>query len=565
MRFLLTLFILLLSAASAAFQLGAQQLVFTVGEKQAYLNGTPTDLDLAPRIIGGRTMLPVRTIASKLGFSLIGPDEATIKIGDLLYRPKDNTGTLRGNPIDAQSLAMVDKVLYINVRLLADALGANLIFSEEGRTMTLTTNLPRNVDVALPQARFLTTKSSYAIGEKVGYLDYSFDPEGIPLVNRRWTNRQDAFFVAGPQTITLQVVNDRGRASATYTRTIQITDDVKESPISFALKHQALGTTFKDDAILTYPVVLLQPIPGEDRTLIFSDSPESVDTSGILYRDDVTGKLRILAYHMNASARPARLFIQVKNVSITEGQAKVERLGETAPTRVETTLGQGTLLDFYSGGQTSLLRLPTGTWTTLYSSPILPAGGGVNVMLDAEFTTRTQVNIFMLQEGDDAQTLTVLRGDGRHQRGTFKGAVRELQANITTLPARLVLGDEKVDQNLIGIDATTLNTVVLKGNYGLLYRINLVGLPDHAVGALAPRGGVYKGALHVDELPIALPESGVLTRSNYPILFSRGPVQRLEFIPASGSNLPVNLVFYPTRITEPLSPAPPVAEAKSKK
>ncbi|WP_189000468.1 copper amine oxidase N-terminal domain-containing protein [Deinococcus roseus] len=561
MRFLLTLFLLLFSSLGAAFQLGSQQLVLTVGEKQAYLNGAPLDLDLPARVISGRTMLPLRSIVTRLGLSLTGPDEATLKVGDLLYRPKDSAGTLRGNPIDPQSLVMVDRVLFINARLLADALSASLVFSEEGRTLTFTTNLPRNVDAALPQARFLTSKASYAMGEKVGYLDYSFDPEGTALVSRRWTNKQDAFFIPGTQTITLQVINEKGKASGTFSRTIQITEEVQNSAQMFALKHQPLGTTFKDDTILSYPVVALLPVPAEDRTLVFSDSPENVDSSGILYRDDLMGKTRILAYHLNASARPARLYIQVKNLSMLEGQARVERLGETAPTRVETTLGQGTLLDFYSGAQTSLLKLPTGSWMTLYSSPLLPPGGGVNVMLDAEFSSRTQVSIFMLQEGDDPQTLTVLRGDGRHQRGTFPGAVRELQANLTTLPARLVLGDEKQDQPLIGLDATTLNTVVLKGNYGLLYRINLVGLPEHAVGALSPRGGVYKGALHVDDLPVALPESGVLTRANNPILFSRGSVKRLEFIPASGSNLPVNLVFYPTRQSEPLSPAPPVAPA----
>ncbi|WP_157442825.1 stalk domain-containing protein [Deinococcus misasensis] len=553
---------MLLFSGSLAFQVGSQQLVLTVGEKQAYLNGSITELDPPARVLSGRTMLPVRALAQRLGLNIMGPEEGTLKIGDLIYRTRENTGLLRGNPIDPQALQMIDRVLYINARVLADALGATLLFSEEGRTLTLTTNLPRNIDVALPQARFLTSKATYAIGEKIQYLDYSFDPEGTPLVNRRWTNRQEAFFTAGPQTISLQVVNDRGRTSATYTRTIQISEEVKESPLSYALKNQPVGTTFKDDAILTYPVLPLLPLPSETRTLMFSDSPEQVDTSGILYRDDLTGKTRILAYHMNASQRPARLFIQVRNIGLSEGKATIERLGETAPTRVETTLGQGTLLDFYAGSNSSVLTLPVTSWMTLYSSPTLPPGGGVNVMMDVEFSTRTQVSIFMLMDGDTPDNLMVLRPDGKHQRGTFPGAVRELQANVTTLPARLVLGDDKVDQPLIGLDATTLNTVVLKGNYGLLYRISLVGLPDHAVGALSPRGGLYKGALHVDEAPVALPESGVLTRPNYPILFSRGGVKTLEFIPASGSNLPVNLVFYPTRAQEPLSPAPPVTSKK---
>lgn len=43
------------------------QLILTVGEKTASVNGAPVENDVAPQIVNGRTMLPVRFLAERLG------------------------------------------------------------------------------------------------------------------------------------------------------------------------------------------------------------------------------------------------------------------------------------------------------------------------------------------------------------------------------------------------------------------------------------------------------------------------------------------------------------------
>jgi hypothetical protein len=87
---------------------------------------------------------------------------------------------------------------------------------------------------------------------------------------------------------------------------------------------------------------------------------------------------------------------------------------------------------------------------------------------------------------------------------------------------------------------------VLKGNYGVTYKITLENALG-AAGAFVPKGGLYSGAVSVNGLLTPVPDSGVLYRSDSPMLLFRefkNDQVNLELIPASGSFLPVNLVFY---------------------
>ena len=142
--------------------------------------------------------------------------------------------------------------------------------------------------------------------------------------------------------------------------------------------------------------------------------------------------------------------------------------------------------------------------------------------------------------------------DGRHQRGTFPGAVRSLRVSLSQLPARLVIGDGQLDPALTGVDRLTGQPMRLLGNYGLLYDLEVTGTAGTAV-ALSPRGGLYRGAMNIVDGPLSqtikLPRTGSAVQPNQPVLLWRPKTNRLkiDFIPASGSNLPISLVFYPAQ------------------
>ncbi|WP_420594966.1 copper amine oxidase N-terminal domain-containing protein [Deinococcus sp.] len=553
---------LLAGPAQAA---SATQLQARTDQTAALLNGGPLTLVSPPRLIEGRTLLPLRETVTLLGRTLVA-DGTRLQLGRLSLDNLSLETRLDNTPQSPGSAAMFEGVLYINARLLAEALGANLSFADNSRSLTLTA-LPLGGNPLAPQARFSTDKGEYAPGEKVVYTEYAFDPDGADIVSRKWTGRQEAYFQPGTYTVALQVINSRGLTSTAYTRTIKVGGASVDNPLSYALKYAEPGERFPDASINSYPLISAVAGEGPSTPLIFSNSPEAPSQSGLLYQDSFSGRARVLAYHLNALPQAARLYLVVRNLEAGPVTVRTERLGETAPTRIESVLGQVTLLDYFSQpnlAQPNLtqsgapdLTLAAGQSMVLYASPVLSPGSGVNLLEDMLASGRVELTFALLEDGlpptaQVLQQLPYLPTDGKHQRGTFPSAVRVIRANLTALPARLLIGDGQIDPAVIGQDALSGQSVRLSGNYGVLYDIQINGASGVAV-ALSPRGGLYRGAMNVQDglfsQVVKLPRSGAALTPNEPTLLWRSQSDQLkiDFVPASGSNLPISLVFYRAR------------------
>lgn len=540
--------------AHAAVISGAAQLTFTLDQPAAFLNGEPTRLQSVPRVLDGRAMLPLRETAALLGQPLLG-GAGQVQIGRLSIDTARNRALLAGAP-QIGAVATLGGVTYVSVRVLSDALNANLSADDTGRTLTLTA-LRDGGNPLAPQARFSTDKAVYAPGERVVYTEYPFDPDGADITARRWVGKEDVFFQPGRYTVSLTVTNSRGMQSAPFTRTITVQGAPIDTPLTYALKYAEPGDTFADPQILNYPAATAQPVLGDTYPLLFSDSPEVPTQSGILYQDSVSGRARLLGYHLNGLNRPARMIVMARNTEARPVEVRTDRLGETAPTRLESLLGQVTLLEYFASTRGATLTLAPGESAAVYASPTLNGGSGVNLMQDISTTGRVELTFMMLEAAlpptqQVMQQLPYLQPDGKHVRGTFPNAVRNLRVNLGALPARIVIGDGLVDPALTGMDMLTRQPVRLLGNYGVLYNLEVNGAAGTAV-ALSPRGGLYRGAMNVQDGPleqvIKLPRSGNALLPDQPVLLWRAGADRLniDFVPASGSNLPISLVFYRTR------------------
>ncbi|WP_373291052.1 copper amine oxidase N-terminal domain-containing protein [Deinococcus sedimenti] len=544
---------LTLGAAHAAQpSLGSVQLTFTVDDLDVYVNGAPQRWQSPPRNIGGRTMLPLRETAALLGQPLLG-SSGQLQLARLTIDTRRGAASLGGAPQPAGTVASIGAVAYVSARTLADALNANL--TGDDRSFTLTA-LRDGGNPMSPQARFSTDKNVYAPGERVVYTEYPFDPDGADITARRWTGRQDVYFQPGTYTVTLTVTNSRGLQSQPFTRTIRVEGQPIDTPLTYALKYAQPGDAFPDPQILTYPAALISPQAGPSYPLLFSDSPEVPDQSGILYQDSVTGRARLLGYHLNGLGRPARLYVLARNLESRPVEVRSERLGETAPTRIESILGQVTLLEYFASAGGTTLTLSPGQAAAVYASPTLSLGSGVNVMQDLSTSGRVELTYVMLEDAlpptpQVIQQLPYLKPDGRHTRGTFPDAVRTLRVTLGALPTRLIIGDGRVDPAVTGTDALTGQAVRLSGNYGVLYDLEVNGTAGTAV-ALSPRGGLYRGAMNIQDGPITqtikLPRTGNALKPDEPVLLWRAQSDRLniDFVPSSGSNLPISLVFYRT-------------------
>ena len=574
LSFLLALGLTLAQTASptrlSPTRLVTKQLIWPLDSNVGFLNGTKVQFQLPSRTVDNRSVLPLRELSRVLAIPLetVRNSSDGLRFGRLELYPSLRLARLDGKQMALSDVATVlDGTMFVVARVLDVAISANLQFDSVQRLITLTISRDGGSDASLPVARFATDKREYRIGEPVRIVEYSYDPTGIPITFERFSGREDAYFTAGTKTISLQVTNKSGLVSPLYTQTIKVSADVLYSPKEYGLRFTSVGRTLSDRDVLSYPLPALNRVD-EPTPLLLSDSPEQPVRSGLLYEDVVNGPARLIAYHTNGASGPGRVMIWAANLETTPLQVRVNKFGETSATAVVATLGRASLLDFLTSQGKESLNLDVAKAAPLYLSQPLDPGEGLNLMFDLETTGRTQLSAYFIEEPliepvlndlagalmvETLQSLPSLDRDGVHQRGTFYGAVRNFKIDLGQVTSggatRLVIGDGSADPFVIGQDALTGDQLVLKGNYGITYRITL----DNArgtVGAIVPRGGPYAGAMKVNGAYVALPDSGALYRNDLPAVIYRtldtsgANRVELEFIPASGSYLPINLLFY---------------------
>ncbi|MGV3618730.1 MAG: copper amine oxidase N-terminal domain-containing protein [Fimbriimonas sp.] len=537
--------------ATAQIPAGTSQLVATPDRPQAAVNGEAIAYTFPPRLIAGKTMVPLVETVTFLGLPY-NLSNGTLTTGRLTVGTDLKTAALDGQPLPTLgNFENRENTIYIAARLLADAHGGKFRAGQNGE-FVITTNRSRDEDPSLPQPRFRTDKDTYAQGEPVVFQDYSFDPTGI-ISRISYSNRQPAYFAPGEVTVTLQVWNDGGKTNSTR-RTIRITDEVMNTPLQFGLKYAAIGDLLPIDS-RPLPVLPRLDAASEGPTLLFSDSPEQVREDGLLYRDTVEGPFRFVGYHLNAKATPGRLVAVVKNVDVKPAKVKVDRAGETAPARVEGVLGQVTLMDYFASRPGTQIDLAPGEAAVLYLSPTIVPQSGVSLLADA--TTDAKLEVSLAFTGELSPTpeailaLPALAPDTNHVRGTFPQAIRKFALDLAEgLPAKAVIGDPAQDPPAAGRDVLTPLDVQLRGNYGITYDVALRNAAGVTL-AISPRGGLYKGVVRIEEegftpLLVPLPKSGNIATPDRPLLFHRTRSRnvRLLFVPASGSHLPVHLLFF---------------------
>lgn len=105
-----------------------------------------------------------------------------------------------------------------------------------------------------------------------------------------------------------------------------------------------------------------------------------------------------------------------------------------------------------------------------------------------------QYNVVIVEESKDPVAelpyLPILDSDGVHTRGTFPDSTRIM--NVTDLvgatQSKLLLGDNKLDKNLDGIDPMKGTVVSNAGNFGVLYKIVLERVAANTLITFNPRG-----------------------------------------------------------------------------
>ena len=316
--------------------------------------------------------------------------------------------------------------------------------------------------------------------------------------------------------------------------------------------------------------------------LIFSDSPESPATRGILYQDtnlaataaSITN--RIFAYHVNSNSTQMRFSVLIQNNGASNGTLTVRRGGIAGPSTDYAYAGEVAFLRWLTNAPGSgmtvapgqIVRLDT-TFDTINTSQNYLLHG----IWDYTFTQQHSVIICALNTSDNpitvGPTLPVLARDS-HERGTF-ASCNKIYTNTSTFNTtggikQYSLGGNN-DAFITGYDnAVSPPTAETDGgNYGILYKIQmaLASGDGRALGlVINPRGGAWGGAVN---MPAGLfpggqflvpAGGGTLSDDTEAVIAGgynagSGTNISLQFMPTGGSSFPVLMLGVPYNAVSP--------------
>lgn len=536
------------------------QLILMMNSKKMYHNGKEYLAGYPMEVKKGVSYVSIRAIVERAGFQFFfdnttkemiikrGNDELRFKMNTTSYKVNGVTQTMRGKSYSAENNFMVP------LTAITKALNITCSYDSVGKRVIV--NLFK-----LPVADFKTDKDTYKMGELITYTDLSTDE--VRITERKWENKQLAYFTPGTMTIRLKVTNKFGLYS-TVEKTITITNEILYTQDEFNKLFMPVGEKYKlfdGSKVLSWEQIKYS-FESEEVTLIRSNNPEKVTSKGILYEDTAKGKTRFLIHHVNATDKPMKMYVIATNKNSKTTSLTQNNLG----------IGGGANSDPIATGTASVRRYYESMQTpSEYKETIDP--GESKIILDELSTTTMKrrddvISLFADLYSDDTLTYTVIMVDEQdqeplrtllelkplpedvyHNRGTYEKANRNIEYIdlIGNTPARLLFGDgssdDPSDPFLVGKDGLTGKEWKNKGNFGVLYHLKLYRVAPNTLITFNPRGKFYSGAIMVNDNIVMLPlsdpkENTVLFRTR-----EREQLVDLWFLAAPGSELPVNLLF----------------------
>ena len=166
-------------------------------------------------------------------------------------------------------------------------------------------------------------------------------------------------------------------------------------------------------------------------TLLFSDSPEYVKESGILYRDTVTGDARVLYYHLNDTAQPKKVAV-ILETEADLATVTVTRGGAAAPSTDYLHVGKVTQIGYFDTREMNERVHVTKERPRLLvpemSTTVVAPGELVYGVYDFHANAPVRVSVIMYGADVDPfaflRTARVLPRDEVALRGTFRGMNR---------------------------------------------------------------------------------------------------------------------------------------------
>lgn len=410
-----------------------------------------------------------------------------------------------------------------------------------------------------PVAQFKVEKQYVVQGEKINYIDQSYDPDGDEIVERKWTGQLPFFFQPGVRKVTLQVKDSRGLWSKPAELNITVWREVKVDSFNRLVNQLKEGSIVDLTEEETLSFGTIKPVTKDwGPTLLLSNSPEVIQQNGILYADNASGDIRLFYYHLNKTKEKKKIYILAENISDQVTNIQIHRQGQAGPSTNELLLGKVGLASYFSSQVSKKVTLTPGETVILNtqgSKKNIDYGQIAHELMDV--STDSLVRFSFIVAGEKENILEKYKGDmiilpkDNHPRGTFSNANRSLEIPVLdSKKQRVALGDNKTDLFQVGKDNLTGEDSVNYGNYGVLYSLSLASKYKNGL-VISSRGGPFSGAVVGTDGKInLLPKNGIVKS------FTQGVVssffnpsddyrEKMLFMTPVASSTPIDLLVAP--------------------
>jgi hypothetical protein len=561
---------LALNPVKAAISTSSSTILMDVDKTDAFVQGQKIELEVPSTILADNKMyVPAKFLGDAMDFTVKWDDASrTIRMAppgyEIMLDSDHRKVTINGvdTPFDSVA-AIVRGKLLVKLTWVTDYMGASYTFDDALRRVTiLYTPHPESLYIekdgnSRPVAKFATAKLSYRIGEPVSYVDLSYDPDAEGL-RYTWQNRQEAFFAPGQYQVSLQVMDQHGHTSDSFTYPVTVRNEAFLTQAEYPFYMSPPGSLIQTNWGIPWsrfdelPALAKTVTNPTDRKLLVSNSPQDIMEKGILYQDQVNGKARLYANHTNGTSRKMTFAILVTNKTDKPVTVQTTHKATVTSSVYENLVGSQAAADLLINKDYDDKIVVPANKTLVYAQvPNLSPGEVVNNFYD--IATDGELHVTFV--ADDELTQSTLTGlfvlpKTNQARGTFP--LTELNWNIQTATLNKVyiatIGDNKTDPFIKGMDATIKQEAVNTGNFGVVYKIHADKPRKMAVMVLA-RGGIFKGSFKVNGEMVSVPGTGVMTALDGMRVIGRTTGKEdaldIEFTPPVGSVLPVDLVFYP--------------------
>ena len=425
--------------------------------------------------------------------------------------------------------------------------------------------------------RLETTQKEYKIGETIK-IEYEYDNESWETIEEEmWSYRQVnnpeaksieekpiKIFKAGEYEVTLNLKDCFGNWSLPKTYMITITEEVAQTELSYHFTQNIPGSIIRNEQQIEYRNY--QEVPYEQSgvekgTLIISNSPEIVKEKGILYRDIVKGKGRVVIHHLNGftqqqlSKESKRLMVIAQNQTATPVKITISKRSVKGPDKNVLHAGQKSVQGYLESTMHIDYTIAPGEGVYIYDSK--PSNWDSDTVITGMFNFETDGPLRLTvavggpkTEIEHLNNMVALNKDN-HIRGTYDTLTRYYHIDATQLEnsAKLLIGSDK-EEWAVGYDAITGETVYNRGNYGIEHSLKVITKDPLGI-LLNARGGMYTGAIKwMDGRVVKTPKTSYFEYKDKAAVvgvMSQKQEGEYIYILPNGSSAPVLFGFLPQR------------------